>query len=149
MSESLFTSLGAGWYRSRICRGLFVLTVLPVATLQAGRYPATGTQAFSYANGSVPGVGAWNDGTSLISTAVGDPPTPIASVMGNALRLTGDGQYDTAAAFKIPDLDGGQDVGAVTVSFSLKIFSSGTAGQGMSVNFGAIPESSGGRCRAA
>jgi hypothetical protein len=120
-----------------------VLAALTAATAQAGRYPASSSQAFSYANGTVAGSGAWNDGTSLSSTLIGDPPLPVASVQGNALRLAGDGQTNTAAAFKIPDLDVGQDIGAVTISFSLKAFASGTAGQGISVNFGGIPETNG------
>lgn len=121
-----------------------LLTVLTAATTQAGRYPpVSGTQAFSFANGSIPGAGTWNDGTSLSSTLVGDPPTPVASVQGNSLRLAGDGLNETTAAYKIHDLDPGQDISGFTVSFSLKAFASGTAGQGVSVNFGAIPESNG------
>ena len=122
---------------------LAILAALTGATAHAGRYPASSSQAFSYANGTVAGSGAWNDGTSLSSTFIGDPPVPVASVQGNSLRLAGDGLTNTVAAFKIPDLDAGQDIGAVTISFSLKVFASGTAGQGISVSFGGIPETNG------
>lgn len=143
MISPFCSPFAAGRCRFSLPLAVGLLAVLSAATSEAGRYPASGSQAFSYANGSVPGAGSWNDGTSLSSTAVGDPPVPIASIMANSLRLAGDGQFNTTAAFKIPDLDAGQDINGVTVSFSLKIFSSGTAGQGISVNFGAIPESQG------
>lgn len=143
MSDSSATPSGVRPTRSWSPAILVALAATPFAFVHAGRYPASGSQAFSYPNGAVPGAGAWNDGTSLSGTAVGDPPVLIASVMANALRLAGDGQFGTTAAFKIPDLDVGQDISGVTVSFSLKLFSSGTAGQGISVNFGTIPESNG------
>ena len=84
-------ALCRGWLR--LAGWLAALVCLPVAVVEAGRYPAVSSQSFAYANGAVPGVGAWNDGTSLTSTAVGDPPVPLASVMGNSLRLAGDGQF--------------------------------------------------------
>ena len=134
-------ALCRGWLR--LAGWLAALVCLPVAVVEAGRYPAVSSQSFAYANGAVPGVGAWNDGTSLTSTAVGDPPVPLASVMGNSLRLAGDGQFGTTAAFKLPDLDSGQDISGLTVSFSLKFFSTAAPGQGISMNFGAIPEGNG------
>ena len=85
------------------------------AVSSAATYPATGSQSFSYANGSVPGAGAWNDGSVLSSTAVGTPPVPVASIQANALRLAADGVPGTTASFKIPELDVGQDISCSTV----------------------------------
>jgi hypothetical protein len=143
MRTSSLALIAAGARPRGMGLALAVLAALTGATLHAGRYPALSSQAFSYANGTVAGSGAWNDDTSLSSTFIGDPPVPVASIQTNALRLTRDGQPNTVAAFKIPDLDVGQDVGAVTISFSLKVTASGPAGQGMSVNFGGIPETNG------
>ena len=143
MSLSLLAAALAGFRSAGSRLAPVLLAVWTAATAHAGRYPAAGSQAFSYANGTVAGSGVWNDGTSLSSTLIGDPPVPVASVQGNSLRLAADGQFNTVAAFRIPDLDVGQDIGALTISFSLKAFAAGTAGQGVSVNFGAIPESPG------
>lgn len=118
--------------------GLFV----PGVSL-AGSYPATGTQNFSYADGARPGVGTWNDGSALSGTVTGDPPEPVASVRGGALRLTADGVPNTVSSFKIPDLDPGQDIGALTVGFTVKMKAAGAPGRGFSVSFGDIPDGDG------
>lgn len=140
MNGSPITLIPDGSGRRFTALPAIAAAMLAATTGLAGRYPASGTQGFSYANGSVPGVGNWNDGSSLSSTLVGEPPAPVASIQGNSLRLASDGVAGSGAAFKIPDLDPGQDVSAVTVNFSIKAFSSGTAGQGVSVNFGGIPD---------
>ena len=111
---------------------------------KAATYPATsGSQAFSYVNGSLPGTGTWNDGTALSSTLVGDPQAPVASVQVNALRLAADGVSNTTSSFKIPDMDPGLNIASLAVNFTLKLSATGTAGQGVSLNFGDIPASDG------
>ena len=113
------------------------------ASVRAASYPATGSQAFSYTNGAVPGAGTWQDGSALSSTLIGDPPAPAASVQSAALRLTADGFFNTVSSFKIPELDPGQDISGLTISFSLKLKATATPGRGMAVSFGAIPEGDG------
>ncbi len=117
-----------------------LLLALP---LSAGTYPASGTQNFTYANGATPGTGTWNDGSALSSTPAGDPPAPVASVQGNALRLTADGVFNTVTSFKLPEIDPGRDLSALTVNFTLKLLAGGTAGNGLTVCFGTIPEDDG------
>ena len=115
--------------------------VLPAV---AGTYPTTGgPQGFTYTNGTVPGGITWNDGTALNSTLTGTPPVPVASVQSNALRLTANGVPDTITSFKLPEIDLGLDVSALTVNFNLKLSATGTAGEGFAVNFGDIPPSDG------
>ena len=110
----------------------------------AGTYPAAGgTQGFTYANGSVPGGTAWNDGTALSSTSTGTPPAPVASVQNSMLRLTASGVPDSITSFRLPEIDVGLDVSALTVNFSMKLSATGIAGEGFSVNFGDIPSSDG------
>lgn len=110
----------------------------------AGTYPtAGGTQGFAYTNGTVPGGITWNDGTALNSTLTGTPPVPVASVQSSALRLTANGVPDTITSFKLPEIDVGLDVSALTVNFNLKLSATGTAGEGFAVNFGDIPPSAG------
>lgn len=118
-------------------------TVLLIATADAGTYPATGTQNFTYANGSVPGQGSWNDGSALSSSLHGEPPAPVASVQGNALRLTADGVFNTTSSFKLPDVDPGRDISAFTLAFTLKLAATGTPGHGFTVAFGQIPPEDG------
>lgn len=110
-------------------------------TLQAGKY---GSQSFSYTSNSVPGVGTWQDGTTLSSTTPGYVGTqPIASVQSGMLRLTKDGEYGTVTAFKIPDLDKSQDITAFSFSTGVRMNAVGTPGRGWSMNFGSIPQTDG------
>lgn len=128
----------------RHARWLSGLSALLLATTaDAGNYPASGTQNFTYANGSRPGQGSWNDGSWLSSPLVGDPPAPLASVQNNALRLTVDGVFNTTSSFKLPDLDPGQDISEFTLAFTLKLAASGTPGRGFAVAFGHIPADDG------
>ncbi len=114
---------------------------LPV---HAGNYPATGgSQGFGYSNGTLPGGAVWNDGSALSSTLAGTPPAPVASVQSSALRLTTSGIPDVLSSFKLPEIDVGLDVSVFTINFSLKLFSTGVAGEGFSVNFGDIPPTDG------
>ncbi|MES2709724.1 MAG: CotH kinase family protein [Verrucomicrobiota bacterium] len=110
---------------------------------RAASYPATGTQNFTYANGVVTGSGSWNDGSALSGTTMGDPAVPVASAQASALRLTADGVFNSISSFKLPEIDPGQDVSSLTVTFSLKLKAAGTPGQGMSVSFGDIPADDG------
>ncbi len=143
MSVRIFTPFAAGGHMRAAMAVSAAVALLPASSSLAGRYPATGTQGFTFPNGSVPGTGNWQDGSSVAIVSAGDPPASIPSVQGNSLRMAGDGVTGTTSSFKIPDLDPGQDVSGVTINFSLKLFSSGTSGQGISVNFGGIPESPG------
>lgn len=54
-----------------------------------------------------------------------------------------DGLFNSVSSFKIPDIDPGQDISALTVTFSLKIKGQGTPGRGMSLSFGNIPDGDG------
>ena len=109
----------------------------------AGTYPLSGTQAFSYANGAVSGTGAWNDGSALSNTPVGDPLNPVGSVQSGALRLTMDGTSGTVASLKLPEIDPGQDLSALTITFTVKLKAAGPSGGGFSVGFGDVPASDG------
>lgn len=108
--------------------------------VQAGKY---GQQSFTFPNGTVPGQGAWNDGTSLTSTLIGDPPAPSAFVRSNMLHLVSDGVTNTAATLKLPDLDPDQDISGFNFSFNLRMQGTGSIGRGLSVNFGDIPDTVG------
>ena len=131
-------------FRSRlvVSRDLLFLLLLALAALrgptdvQAGKY---GTQTFTYPTGTLAGSDLWNDGASLSSTLVGDPPAPVAYVVTNALRLTADGVTNTSATLKLPDLDPGQDITAFTFGFATKMSATGVPGNGFAISFGDLP----------
>jgi hypothetical protein len=101
------------------------------SSLEAGTY---GTQAFTFANGTV----NLGDGTVIASN------DGTASVQTNALRLTANGTGSTAASFKLPDLDPGKEVQSFDVTYKLRFFASGTPADGYSLNFGNLPNDYGG-----
>ncbi|MDB6071884.1 MAG: Spore coat protein CotH, partial [Verrucomicrobiales bacterium] len=146
-----FAPLAAPRHRLRPRRVLSSLrSLLAAGFLTAGAgstvaaaYPATGNQLFTYADGLVAGSGAWNDGSTLSSTTMGDPPVPVAAIQSSALRLTADGVLNSVSSFKIPEIDPGLDVSALTISFTLKLKHAGTPGGGFTVGFGEIPEGDG------
>lgn len=109
-----------------IALGVFV----PCFT-NAGTY---GTQAFTFANGTV----SLGDGSTIGSS------NSIASVQSNALRLTANGTQNTNASFKLPDIDPGKEVQSFDVSYKLRFFAAGTPADGYSLNFGNIPSDQGG-----
>lgn len=118
------------------------ICTLLTATLSAGTYPASGTQGFSYADGTLPGTPAWDDGTSVSATGDSEPAPPPAVQLG-ALRLTTGDAVTRTASLQLPDLDPGQDIAGFTVNFSVRLAASGTPGHGFSLNFGAIPPGDG------
>ena len=139
------SSFKRGPLHSRLTLSLLAAVCLgQVQTGLAGTYPtAGGTQGFAFPNGTVPGGAAWNDGTALNSSFTGAPPAPVASIQNFMLRLTASGVPDSITSFKLPEIDVGLDVSALSINFSLKLSASGIAGEGFSVNFGDIPPSNG------
>lgn len=114
------------------------ITVLSVFALLSGTLSLTagsyGPQVFDYSNGTTD----LGDGTTIGSN------TRVASVQGGALQLTQSGVGGTQASFKLPDLDPGQEIDELTVTFDLRMSTSGNPADGVSVNFGAIPPGDGG-----
>lgn len=120
---------------------LFLLVLLSAAlcTTQAlaGRYPSSGTQTFSFANGTKD----LGDG-SIISSSATDATT---SVQNNSLRLVNYGTNFTKAAFKLPDLDPGLSVTSwdVSCSMSMRVPVGATPADGWALNIGPIPADNG------
>ncbi len=109
--------------------------------LHAGKY---GAQSFNYPSNAVPGVGTWNDGSTLSSGTPGYVGTQrIASVQTSMLRLTKDAEFGTVTAFKLPDLDPSQDITSFAFSCAVRMNAAGKPGRGWSVNFGDLPASDG------
>jgi hypothetical protein len=102
--------------------------ILPAA---GGTY---GPQSFNYPNNTT----ILGDGAAVSSS------NGIASVQSSYLRLTANGTGNTSASFKLPDLDVGSEVEGFDLTFLLRMSTSGTPADGMSVNFGAIPGGDGG-----
>jgi hypothetical protein len=117
---------------------LAALCVVSLSSLYAGRYPAAGTQTFTYANGTA----NLADGTTIETNNA-----TATAVTNNTLRLTVAGTGGTTAAFKIPNLDSGNAVAGLDASFTLKMkrwFAGNTPADGWSINFGNIPAGFGG-----
>ncbi|RYD34532.1 MAG: hypothetical protein EOP86_10760, partial [Verrucomicrobiaceae bacterium] len=133
-------------HRHPMLKSLAVLAsggFLGATVAQSASYPATGSQNFSYADGVVTGSTAWNDGSAVASATPDNPAATVASIQSAALRLTADGVFNSVSSFKLPEIDPGQDISGLTVSFTLKLKAAGTPGQGMSVSFGDIPADNG------
>lgn len=118
---------------------LFVSLLLAVglisATALAGRYPAAGTQTFTFADGTT----SLGDGTVIGSN------NGIASVRSNMLRLTDRGTTNTNSSFKLPDLDAGRSMIAWDASFGVRMEKRTfePAADGWALNIGPIPDGNG------
>ncbi|MCU0780693.1 MAG: lamin tail domain-containing protein, partial [Akkermansiaceae bacterium] len=113
---------------------LWAVLVLWPSGLQAGRYPASGAQAFSYPDNTT----NLGDGTEISSN------DGIATVVSGALRLTDRSRQNTYSAFKLPDLDPGLVLSSweVTASVRMDRVTSPwpqTPADGWSLNIGPIP----------
>lgn len=113
------------WFAASI-----VLCVSNLPRAAAGTY---GVQTFTFANGT----------TNLTDNTVIASSDGIASVQSNGLRLTANGTQNTAASFKIPDLDPGKGIQSFDVTYKLRFFGAGPA-DGYSLNFGNLPSDNGG-----
>ena len=108
-----------------------------LSSAHAGRYPVSGTQDFTYPDGTtsfaVPAPAA-----TLTSTFLGS----FSRVFGNALQLANKSAPGNAGAFRIPNLDPGAAIQSFDTSFTFrmeKASTAGTAGTGWSLNFGPVP----------
>jgi CotH kinase protein/Lamin Tail Domain/Fn3 associated len=123
-----------------IARSLLLLALL-AATSLAGRYPAAGTQSFSYPDNTT----NLGDGTTLSSSFLGS----FAKVTGNAttdatkpyLQLSNKSFSGNTAAWRIPDLDPGIEVQSFDASLIVRMqrTTTGAPGAGWTLSFGAIP----------
>lgn len=127
-------------------RHVFLTSLLPVCflagismqPLHAGRYPAAGTQNFTFANGTK----NLGDGTTISSSAT-DATTSIQST---ALRIVNRGITNTKAAFKLYDLDPGLPMTSWDVSCTMQMRApsfGGTPADGWALNIGPIPSGNG------
>lgn len=124
----------------------FLLRAIAAAALAAfsspalaGRYPASGIQTFTYADGTT----SLGDGTSLTSTFLGN----FARISANALQLAHATFSGNFTAFRIPQLDAGNAIQGMDFSVNVKMQkSSATAqgGPGWALCFGAVPASGNG-----
>lgn len=120
----------------------FLLPLLCVVTLAslpafAGRYPATGTQNFTYATGTK----NLGDGTVIGSTDTGT----ITSIQNSALQLVNRNFPNTNASYKLYDLDPGFSLASWDVSckMMMRAPNSGTPADGWALNVGPIPDGNG------
>ena len=113
-----------------------------VQLCQAGVYPSGSTfEVFDFPDGTVD----LNDGSTVgADLAPGVDPAHVG-IYGSALRLIEKTTPDTIGSFKLPDLDPGSAIRSFEVKFSLILDTpaEGNAGEGLSLNFGRIPQDNG------
>lgn len=122
----------------KFLRPLALLALMAPGTLLAGRYPASGTQTFTFADRTTD----LGDGTTIASN------NGTASVLSNRLRLTQRGTSNTNSSFKIPNLDGSSSLQSWTASLNVVMSTSGFGGggnpaDGWALNVGPIPAGNG------
>ena len=120
-----------------LLRSLTFLTILATSA-HAGRYPATGSQTFTFADG----VTTFGDTSVLSSGALG----LHSKVLSNKLMLGSKDWGGNASAWRIPNLDVGAAVESFDATFTLGMFkaSGSQPGKGWALNFGPIPASGNG-----
>ena len=103
---------------------------------QAGQYPATGIQTFTFPDGTT------NLGdTSVVGSSF---PGTYTKVLSNKLLLANKSFSGNSGSWRIPNLDVGASIQEFNVTFTAgMVKSSGTQqpGKGWALNFGAIPAS--------
>ncbi|MDB6080155.1 MAG: hypothetical protein JWO82_3902, partial [Akkermansiaceae bacterium] len=114
-------------------RFLAALAILAPGTLMAGRYPASGTQTFTFPNNTT----SFGDGTVV------DSNDGIAAVRSNRLRLTRSGTGGTNSSFKIPDLDPSLSLQSWTANLNVVMSSNDSPADGWALNIGPIPAGNG------
>ena len=112
---------------------LLALLSLSLLPAQAGRYPTTGTQTFTYTDG----ITALGDGTVLSSTF----PGTFAKIFGNALLISNQSFSGNKSSWRLPNLDPGNAIQSFDATCSVRMGKSGTSApaSGFALNFGAIP----------
>lgn len=114
-----------------LCLGLLLAPLLQTA--DAGRYPVSGVQAFTYADGTT----NFADGTALTTSF-----SAFAKVSGNTLQLANKTYSGNSSCLRFPNLDPGNAVQSLDAAFMVRMSkTSATAqpGSGWSLNFGAVP----------
>ncbi len=126
----------------RIAHAILLASILLGQPTPAGTYPSGGaTQSFSQPDATV----LLSDGSTIGSDFQTVDGLPEAGVYNGTLRLADQGTTNSIGSFKLPDLDPGNVIKSFDLNFSVVMSSlAGTeAGEGWSVNFGAIPPDNG------
>jgi hypothetical protein len=117
---------------------ILVTLALGITSADAGRYPSTGVQTFTYADGTT----VLGDGTTFSSTYL-DGMIGFAKVNSNSLQIASQSLGGNYSALRIPNLDVGNPIQSFDASVNLKMVKGASAtaipGAGWALCFGAIP----------
>jgi hypothetical protein len=116
-----------------LCRAAMLIVALSMcSTAHAGRFPVSGTEEFTYPNGTTTFSGA-----TLSSTFNG----VFSKVQDNALQMANKSSPGNSGSLRIDDLDPGSAIQAFDATFTARMEKSGTAqpGTGWALNFGPVP----------